>query len=56
MNRSPVVTCPKCSAAVRVAPLGLLPQEDAGGEGGNVLKRCPRCKAWSWMSLQAQEA
>jgi phage FluMu protein Com len=56
MESMTVVTCPRCSNAVRVASLGLLPRETDGGESGNVLKHCPRCKTWSWMTLQTQEA
>lgn len=56
MEASPVLTCPKCSAAVRVAPIGILPMDDGNGVSGNILKRCPRCRTWSWMTLQTQEA
>lgn len=57
MEPLPVVTCPKCSAAVRLAPLGLPIQVDENGESSSsVLKQCPRCHTWSWMTLQPQEA
>ena len=56
MESTPVLICPKCSAAVRMAPLGLLPVDETGSETGNILKRCPRCRVWSWMTLQHQEA
>jgi len=57
MEPSPVVTCPKCSASVRIAPLGIPVQVDERGEpSNNVLTRCHRCQTWSWMTLQPQEA
>ena len=56
MQQHPVLTCPKCDAVVRVAPLGFLPVDTPGGDGHRtILKRCPRCQAWSWMTLQPQE-
>jgi ribosomal protein S27AE len=57
MQPIPALTCPKCGAAVRVAPLGFPPTDELSGEAaGTVLKQCPRCRAWSWMTLQPQEA
>lgn len=55
MHVMPLLTCPKCSAAVRLAPIMLAP-EDGTQDFGNILKRCPRCQEWSWMTLQPQEA
>ena len=55
MLESAVRTCPNCTAVVRVVTLAL-PVEFAGGDDANILKRCPRCRVWSWMALQQQEA
>ena len=57
MQSQPDLACPNCSAVVRVAPVGFPLQDETSGEAsGSVLKRCPRCEVWSWMTLQAQEA
>ena len=57
MTSSPALTCPNCSASVRVAPVGFPMQDDINGEAtGAILKRCPRCQVWSWMMLLRQEA
>lgn len=56
MAYPPVITCPKCDAAVRVAQLGLpIENETNGDNSSTILKRCPRCQTWSWMALQRQE-
>jgi hypothetical protein len=55
MQTTAVLTCPKCESAVRVAPLGFPLENEAGDEAASrVLKRCPRCRTWSWMSLARQ--
>ncbi len=56
MGPAPVLTCPKCRAAVRPVPLGIALAGDLPGAQGNILTRCPRCQGWSWMTLQQQEA
>jgi hypothetical protein len=57
MRPAPALTCPKCSAHVRVAPLGFPSQTEMTGEAsGTILKLCPRCQVWSWMVPQTQEA
>ena len=51
------VLCPQCGTAIDVPALNVQLREPNGSEGaGSILKRCPRCRTWSWMSLQAQEA
>jgi len=51
------VTCPRCSTTIEVPALNVPLREPGSAEAaGTILKRCPRCDAWSWMSLQAQEA
>ena len=55
MQSTAVLTCPKGESAVRVAPLGLPLEHEASGEAvSTVLKRCPRCRTWSWMTLERQ--
>jgi hypothetical protein len=55
MQTTSTLTCPKCESAVRVAPLGFPLENEGSGEAvSTVLKRCPRCRTWSWMSLEQQ--
>lgn len=57
MQPSSALTCPKCSARVSVAPIGLPSQSETGIDtSGTILKLCPRCGVWSWMAPQTQEA
>ena len=52
-----VLTCPRCSTVFGVAPLALPLVNEASGEvTGAVLKRCPECRSWSWMTLERQPA
>lgn len=52
-----LVCCPKCGSTVNVPVLNV-PLRDPASEEivSTILKRCPQCQAWSWMSLQAQGA
>lgn len=57
MQRTPALTCPNCAADVYPAPLGFPPVDETSGEvNGTILTRCRRCRTWSWMTLQRQEA
>jgi uncharacterized C2H2 Zn-finger protein len=52
-----VLTCPRCSTVIDVAPVAMpLINESNGEPTGAVLKRCPACRAWSWMTLERQPA
>jgi hypothetical protein len=49
------LNCPKCSTLIEVAPLAIpLLDEESGQITGAVLKRCPRCETWSWMTPERQ--
>jgi len=49
--------CPRCSTVIDVMPLALPLVHAASGEvTGAVLKRCPGCRIWSWMTLECQPA
>lgn len=51
------VCCPRCGATVGVPALNFPLRDPVSSEAtGTILKRCPRCKTWNWMSLQTQEA
>lgn len=51
------VSCPRCGTTIDVPALSFPLRDPASAEvTGTILKRCPRCRTWSWMSLQAQEA
>ena len=57
MTFSPTLTCPKCRATLRTVPIGYPFEEETNpGARGTILKCCPRCRVWSWMALQPQEA
>lgn len=57
MQRLPALTCPRCTSDIRLAPIGFPPMDETSGEAnGTILKKCPRCRTWSWMTLQAQAA
>jgi ribosomal protein S27AE len=51
------LSCPKCGTLIAVPPVGIALLDEANGEvTGAVLKRCPRCTAWSWMTPEPQTA
>ena len=51
------VTCPRCGSSVRVASLvGSQAGETNDEPHGTILKQCGRCRVWSWMTPQPQEA
>jgi uncharacterized C2H2 Zn-finger protein len=51
------LTCPRCNTLIAVAPLAMPLVDEASGEvTGAVLKRCPECRAWSWMMPERQRA
>ncbi|MGH2586852.1 MAG: hypothetical protein ACRDJE_18215 [Dehalococcoidia bacterium] len=52
-----ILTCPRCSTVIGVAPLAMPLVNELNGEvTGAVLKRCPECRVWSWMTLERQPA
>lgn len=52
-----VLTCPRCATMIAVAPLAMPLTHDVSGEVTSaVLKRCPECRTWSWMTLERQPA
>ena len=57
MSPAPVLTCPQCATLIAVSPLAMPLVNDANGEVTSaVLKRCPECRNWSWMTLERQPA
>jgi hypothetical protein len=55
MSTDRTLTCPKCSTLIEVSLLAMpLLDEESGEVTGAVLKRCPRCDAWSWMTPERQ--
>ena len=51
------LSCPKCSTMIDVSPLIMPLVDEASGEvRGAVLKRCPECRSWSWMTPERQRA
>ena len=51
------LTCPKCDTLIGVAPIVMpLLDERSGEVTGAVLKRCPECREWSWMTPERQRA
>jgi phage FluMu protein Com len=51
------LSCPRCTTQIEVAPLVMPLLDEASGEvTGAVLKRCPRCRTWSWMTPARQAA
>ncbi len=57
MSRDRVLTCPKCDTLIAVSALAMpLVDETSGEATGAVLKRCPECRTWSWMTLERQRA
>jgi hypothetical protein len=57
MSSDRVLTCPRCATMIAVAPLAMpLMHEQSGEVTSAVLKRCPECRAWSWMTLERQPA
>lgn len=54
---APCLTCPRCNAMIGVSVLAMPLVDEASGEAtGAVLKRCPECRQWSWMTLEPQRA
>ena len=52
-----VLTCPRCATMIAVALLAMpLTHEVSGEVTSAVLKRCPECRTWSWMTLERQPA
>jgi hypothetical protein len=42
---------------IAVAPLAMPLMHESSGEATSaVLKRCPECRIWSWMTLERQHA
>jgi hypothetical protein len=42
---------------IAVAPLAMPLMHESSGEATSaVLKRCPECRTWSWMTLERQPA
>jgi hypothetical protein len=57
MSSERVLACPRCGTVIAVAPLAIPLVNNASGEvTGAVLKRCPECRTWSWMTLERQPA
>ncbi len=57
MTSERVLTCPRCSTVFYVASIALPLVDEASGEvTGALLKRCPECRIWSWMTLERQPA
>ena len=57
MSPDRVLTCPRCSTVFGVASVAMpLVDEGSGEVTGAVLKRCPECRVWSWMTLERQPA
>ena len=51
------LSCPKCSTLIYIAPVGITLLDESNGEvTGAVLKRCPHCSSWSWMTPERQPA
>lgn len=51
------LSCPKCSTLIPVPSVGIALLDEENGEvTGAVLKRCPGCAAWSWMTPEPQTA
>jgi hypothetical protein len=50
-----LVNCPKCGSSVYVPVLNVPLRDPVSAEiVSTILKRCPHCLLWSWMSLQTQ--
>jgi hypothetical protein len=57
MSADRLLTCPRCATMVPVAPLAMPLENKLNGElTSAVLKRCPECRDWSWMTLERQTA
>lgn len=55
MSAERTFSCPKCSTLIEVLVLALpLVDETSGEVTGAVLKCCPRCETWSWMTPERQ--
>ncbi len=51
------VTCPACARPVTIISVQMPAAADGSrGATGSVLKRCPSCCKWAWMTPQTQEA
>lgn len=51
------VSCPRCETSMEIPPLDFPLRDPNSAEAtGTILKRCPRCRTWNWMSLQTQGA
>lgn len=51
------LSCPRCATMIAVASVAMpLVNESNGEVTGAVLKRCPECRTWSWMTLERQPA
>lgn len=49
------LTCPRCHTLIVIAPLAMPLLDEISGEvTGAVLKRCPECRCWSWMTPERQ--
>lgn len=57
MTRDTSLACPQCDTLIAVSLVALPLRDGASGQAiGAVLKQCPHCRAWSWMTLERQTA
>lgn len=51
------VSCPSCARLLPVISVQMPAAADGSRSAtGSVLKRCPNCCKWAWMTPQTQEA
>ena len=57
MSADRTLSCPRYSTLIEVSTLVMPLVDEASGEvTGAVLKRCPSCCSWSWMTPERQRA